>query len=42
MPKAACNGEVNRDAAWDCPVTKPATKHVAGYIAFWKGVSVEQ
>jgi uncharacterized protein (DUF427 family) len=33
-------GEVNKDAAWYYPVTKPAAEHVAGYIAFWKGVTV--
>ena len=51
MPKATWNGaviaeaegdEVNKDAAWYYPVTKPAAENVAGYIAFWKGVSVEQ
>ena len=36
------NGEVNKDAAWYYPVTKPAAENIAGYIAFWKGVSVEQ
>lgn len=35
------NGEINKDAAWYYPVTKPAAEHVAGYIAFWKGVTVE-
>ncbi len=34
-------GEVNKDAAWVYPVTKPAAEHIAGYIAFWKGVRVE-
>ena len=33
-------GEVNKDAAWYYPVTKPAAEHIAGYVAFWKGVSV--
>ena len=33
-------GEVNKDAAWVYPVTKPAAENIAGYIAFWKGVSV--
>ena len=36
------NGEVNKDAAWYYPVTKPEAEHIAGYVAFWKGVSVEQ
>ena len=34
-------GEVNRDAAWTYPVTKPAAEHIAGHIAFWKGVQIE-
>ena len=34
-------GEVNKDAAWYYPVTKPEAENIAGYIAFWKGVSVE-
>jgi len=36
------NGDVNKDAAWYYPVTKAEAEHIAGYIAFWKGVSVEQ
>jgi len=34
------DGEVNKDAAWHYPVTKPAAENIAGYIAFWKGVQV--
>jgi uncharacterized protein (DUF427 family) len=34
-------GAVNKDAAWYYPVTKPAAEHIAGRIAFWKGVQVE-
>ena len=34
------NGEINKDAAWHYPVTKPAAENIAGYIAFWKGVEV--
>ena len=34
-------GKINKDAAWYYPVTKPAAENVAGYIAFWKGVSVD-
>ena len=33
-------GEVNKDAAWYYPVTKPAAENVAGFIAFWRGVTV--
>jgi uncharacterized protein (DUF427 family) len=32
---------VNRDAAWYYPTTKEAAKEIAGYIAFWRGVTVE-
>jgi uncharacterized protein (DUF427 family) len=35
-------GETNRDAAWFYPEPKQAAAHVAGRIAFWKGVSVER
>ena len=34
------DGKVNKDAAWYYPETKDAAKHVKGYVAFWKGVSV--
>jgi uncharacterized protein (DUF427 family) len=36
------NGEVNKDAAWYYPDTKPAAAGIKGYIAFWKGVKVEK
>jgi len=36
------NGEVNKDAAWFYPATKPAADEIKGYVAFWKGVKVEQ
>jgi uncharacterized protein (DUF427 family) len=32
------DGEVNRDAAWYYPVTKPAAEHIAGHVAFGTGV----
>ena len=35
------DGEVNKDAAWYYPVTKLEAEHIAGYVAFWKGVEVE-
>jgi len=35
------DGDVNKDAAWYYPVPKPAAENIAGYIAFWKGVTVE-
>jgi uncharacterized protein (DUF427 family) len=34
-------GQVNKDAAWYYPTPKPDAANVAGYIAFWKGVTVE-
>lgn len=35
------NGETNKDAAWYYPDTKKPAKPIEGYVAFWKGVSVE-
>ncbi len=35
-------GETNRDAAWYYPSTKPAANEIAGYVAFWKGVEIEE
>ena len=35
-------GEVNPDAAWYYPVPKTAAEEIAGYIAFWKGVQIEE
>ena len=32
---------VNRDAAWYYPAPKDAAKNIAGYVAFWRGVTVE-
>ena len=32
---------INKDAAWYYPETKDAARHVAGRVAFWKGVKVE-
>lgn len=34
------DGQVNKDAAWYYPRTKDAAKHIEGYVAFWKGVTV--
>ena len=34
------NGQVNKDAAWYYPSPKEAAKHIAGHVAFWKGVQV--
>ncbi len=35
------NGKINKDAAWYYPETSDLAKNIKGYIAFWKGVSVE-
>ena len=34
------DGQTNRDAAWYYPEPKPAAKQIAGYVAFWRGVTV--
>lgn len=34
------DGQVNADAAWFYPDTKPEADSIRGYVAFWKGVSV--
>jgi uncharacterized protein (DUF427 family) len=36
------NGQVNADAVWYYPVPKDAAKEIAGYVAFWRGVTVEK
>jgi len=35
-------GKRNAGAAWFYPEPKPAAKQIKGYVAFWKGVSVEK
>ncbi len=37
----AVNGKRNGNAAWYYPEPKPAAKQIKGYVAFWKGVKVE-
>ena len=34
--------DVNRDAAWYYPETKPEAENIRGYIAFWRGVKIEE
>lgn len=34
--------QVNKDAAWYYPDAKEKAKNIEGYIAFWRGVKVEQ
>lgn len=36
------NGKENKDAAWYYPDTKHAAKEIEGYVAFWKGVIIEE
>ena len=35
------DGQVNKDAAWYYPQTKPAANNITGYVAFWRGVNVD-
>ncbi len=34
-------GQVNRDAAWSYRDPRAAARHLAGRVAFWRGVRVE-
>ncbi|MEA1784641.1 DUF427 domain-containing protein [Arenibacter sp. GZD96] len=34
-------GNKNVDAAWYYPEVKPLAKPIKGYVAFWKGVTIE-
>lgn len=36
------NGETNKDAAWYYPNPKDAAAEIKNYVAFWRGVSVEE
>lgn len=35
------DGQVNKDAAWYYPQTKPAADNIRGYVAFWRGVKID-
>ena len=35
------DGESNPDAAWYYPQASDQAKHIENYVAFWKGVQVE-
>ena len=35
-------GKKNKDAAWYYPDPKSAAKEIKNYIAFWKGVTIQQ
>ncbi|MEX2514435.1 MAG: DUF427 domain-containing protein [Cyclobacteriaceae bacterium] len=34
--------DTNRDAAWFYPNPKEAAKEIKDYVAFWKGVKIEE
>lgn len=35
------DGQQNKDAAWYYPNAKEKAKNIQGYVAFWRGVTVE-
>jgi uncharacterized protein (DUF427 family) len=35
-------GQVNQDAAWTYRTPKDAAKEITGFVAFWRGVKVDQ
>ena len=35
------DGQTNKDAAWFYPEPKDAARNITGYVAFWRGVTVE-
>lgn len=37
----AVDGDVNRGAAWYYPDPSAAASEITGYIAFWRGIQVE-
>ena len=34
------DGQINKDATWYYPAPKDAASQIAGYVAFWRGVTV--
>lgn len=36
------DGQVNKDAAWYYPTPKDAAAQIANYVAFWRGVQIEE
>lgn len=34
--------EINKDAAWYYPDPKPAASKIKNYVAFWKGVEIQE
>ena len=35
------DGKTNKDAAWYYPETSKLADNIAGYVAFWRGVTIE-
>lgn len=35
-------GEINKDAAWYYPVPSDMAAKIKNYVAFWKGVKIEE
>lgn len=35
------DGKPNPNSAWYYPKTKENAKHIEGYVAFWRGIKVE-
>jgi uncharacterized protein (DUF427 family) len=35
------NGQENQDAAWYYPAPLPAARNIAGFVAFWRGVQIQ-
>ncbi|MDP2761106.1 MAG: DUF427 domain-containing protein [Sideroxyarcus sp.] len=38
----AVGGEVNEDAAWYYPQPSPMAARIKDYVAFWRGVKIEE
>lgn len=36
------NGQTNENAAWYYPQTKEAANNIKGYVAFWRGIEIEE
>ncbi len=36
------DGKTNADAAWYYPKAKDMAKQIEGYVAFWRGVAIEE
>ena len=36
------DGQTNTDAAWYYPQASELAKEIQGYVAFWKGVAIEE